>query len=260
MEAVDSSEQLWHHDLAWSFRRSPVTIVAAALTLICVGAALFSPWLSPQNPFDAAALDLNAAFKPPAWMRGRRARLSPRHRQPGPRHPVDHHARRAHLARRRAGLGRPRAGPGRVPRPALGLSRRPARRVHHARGRRAALLPGDPDRAADRRRGARRAADRAPRRHRHPGPGPLHRLRRLGALRAHRARLDHGRAREGIRAGGARHRPPAARDHAVARAAERDGAGAGARRPSTSPPRSSPRRRFPSSASACRRPAPRSAR
>src|SRR5688572_29863850 len=60
----------WDHDLAWSFRRSPVTVVAAALTLICVGAALFSPWLSPQDPFAAAALDLNAAFKPPAWIEG----------------------------------------------------------------------------------------------------------------------------------------------------------------------------------------------
>jgi peptide/nickel transport system permease protein len=40
------------------------------LTLICVGAAALSPWISPQNPFDAAALDLNAAFKPPAWVQG----------------------------------------------------------------------------------------------------------------------------------------------------------------------------------------------
>jgi peptide/nickel transport system permease protein len=61
---------VWDHDLAWSFRRSPVTMMAAALTLICVGAAFFSPWLAPQNPFDAAALDLNAAFKPPAWVEG----------------------------------------------------------------------------------------------------------------------------------------------------------------------------------------------
>ena len=59
--------RFWDHDLAWSFRRSPVTVVAAALTLACVGAALLSPWLAPQNPFDAAALNLNDAFKPPAW-------------------------------------------------------------------------------------------------------------------------------------------------------------------------------------------------
>jgi peptide/nickel transport system permease protein len=62
--------RLWEHDLAWSFRRSPVTVIAAALTLICVGAALLSPWLAPQDPFNPAALDLNAAFKPPAWSEG----------------------------------------------------------------------------------------------------------------------------------------------------------------------------------------------
>jgi len=58
----------WNHDLAYSFRRSPVTIVAAVLTLVCVGGALFAPWLAPYNPFDAASLDLNAAFAPPAWI------------------------------------------------------------------------------------------------------------------------------------------------------------------------------------------------
>jgi len=65
-----SFKVVWDHDLAWSFRRSPVTVVAAALTLACVGAAFLSPWLAPQNPFDAAALNLNDAFKPPAWETG----------------------------------------------------------------------------------------------------------------------------------------------------------------------------------------------
>jgi peptide/nickel transport system permease protein len=60
-----SFQALWQHDLAYSFRRSPVTIVAALLTLICVGAAVFAPWLAPYNPFDAATLDLNKAFSPP---------------------------------------------------------------------------------------------------------------------------------------------------------------------------------------------------
>ncbi len=59
--------QLWEHDLAWSFRRSPVTIVAAALTVICVAAALLAPWVSPQDPFDMAALNLSDAFTPPLW-------------------------------------------------------------------------------------------------------------------------------------------------------------------------------------------------
>jgi peptide/nickel transport system permease protein len=62
--------RVWDHDLAWSFRRSPVTVVAATLTLVSVAAAVFAPWLAPQNPFDLAALDLNEAFKPPAWSEG----------------------------------------------------------------------------------------------------------------------------------------------------------------------------------------------
>ena len=59
--------RIWDHDLAWSFRRSPVTVVAAALTLLCVGAALLAPWASPQDPFDMASLNLSDAFTPPAW-------------------------------------------------------------------------------------------------------------------------------------------------------------------------------------------------
>jgi len=62
--------RVWDHDLAWSFRRSPVTVIAAALTLVSVAAAVFAPWLAPQNPFDLAALDLNEAFKPPSWSEG----------------------------------------------------------------------------------------------------------------------------------------------------------------------------------------------
>ena len=61
---------LWQHDLAYSFRRSPVTIAAAILTLFCVGGAVLAPWVAPYNPFDAASLDLNAAFAPPGWNEG----------------------------------------------------------------------------------------------------------------------------------------------------------------------------------------------
>ena len=56
------------HDLAYSFRRSPVAIAAAMLTVICVGGALLAPWIAPHNPFDAASLDLDHAFAPPAWV------------------------------------------------------------------------------------------------------------------------------------------------------------------------------------------------
>jgi len=64
----------WDHDLAWSFRRSPVTMLAALLTLACVGGAAFAPWIAPHDPFDLARLSLNDAFSPPAWASGGNAR------------------------------------------------------------------------------------------------------------------------------------------------------------------------------------------
>jgi len=57
----------WDHDLAWRFRRSPVAVVAALLTLVCVGGTLFAPWVAPHNPFDSATLNLSDGFTPPAW-------------------------------------------------------------------------------------------------------------------------------------------------------------------------------------------------
>ncbi len=63
-----SFQGFWNHDLAYSFRRSPVAVAAAALTLVCVCGALLAPWLAPYNPFDAASLDLNSALMPPAWI------------------------------------------------------------------------------------------------------------------------------------------------------------------------------------------------
>jgi peptide/nickel transport system permease protein len=63
-------ERFWDHDLAYSFRRSPVTIAAAVLTLVCVGGAVFAPWLAPHNPFQLGSLNLNDAFAPPVWTAG----------------------------------------------------------------------------------------------------------------------------------------------------------------------------------------------
>jgi peptide/nickel transport system permease protein len=59
--------RLWEHDLAWSFRRSPVAVAAAVLTALCVLGAVLAPWIAPQNPYDLASLELNDAFLPPAW-------------------------------------------------------------------------------------------------------------------------------------------------------------------------------------------------
>ena len=60
----------------WRFRRSPVTIVAALVTLILVLSAVFAPLIAPQNPFDAAELDLLNSRLPPLWFEdGRRPYL-----------------------------------------------------------------------------------------------------------------------------------------------------------------------------------------
>jgi peptide/nickel transport system permease protein len=63
----------WKHDLAWSFRHSPVAILAALLTLVCVGGAVFAPWLAPHDPFDSGSLNLSDGFTPPAWTQGGKA-------------------------------------------------------------------------------------------------------------------------------------------------------------------------------------------
>ena len=59
--------RLLDSDIFYSFRRSPLTSVAAATTLVCVVAAVFAGWLAPHHPFDLKTLDLLDAFTPPAW-------------------------------------------------------------------------------------------------------------------------------------------------------------------------------------------------
>ncbi len=55
-------------DLLYSFKRSPVTIVAAIVTLVIVGAAAFAPLVAPHRPFDLTTIELLDAFLPPVWL------------------------------------------------------------------------------------------------------------------------------------------------------------------------------------------------
>jgi peptide/nickel transport system permease protein len=60
----------WAGDVGFSFRRSPVAIASAVVLAICLGAALFAPWVAPHNPFDLRTLNLLDALAPPAWLDG----------------------------------------------------------------------------------------------------------------------------------------------------------------------------------------------
>ena len=55
-------------DLGYAFVRSPLAIVAAFTTLAIVVAAVFAPFIAPQNPFEPAELSLMDASLPPAWL------------------------------------------------------------------------------------------------------------------------------------------------------------------------------------------------
>jgi peptide/nickel transport system permease protein len=56
---------MWDSDLAWSFRHSPVAIVAAVVALTIILAAAFAPLIAPYDPFNPASLNLMDGFTPP---------------------------------------------------------------------------------------------------------------------------------------------------------------------------------------------------
>ncbi len=55
----------WDSDIAWSFRHSPLAIVAAVVSLLIILAAVFAPWIAPHDPFNPASLNLMDGFTPP---------------------------------------------------------------------------------------------------------------------------------------------------------------------------------------------------
>jgi len=67
---VDGVRRFRDSDVYYSFKRSPVTIVAAVVTAIFMISALFAPWLAPHQPFDLATVELLDAFTPPVWEAG----------------------------------------------------------------------------------------------------------------------------------------------------------------------------------------------
>lgn len=54
-------------DVGYSFKTSPVAMVAAAIALVCLFCAVFANVVAPHNPFDLTTLELSDARLPPAW-------------------------------------------------------------------------------------------------------------------------------------------------------------------------------------------------
>ena len=59
--------KFWEGDLAWSWRHTPVAIVATVLLAILLIASFGADVLAPHNPFDLATINLIDALKPPVW-------------------------------------------------------------------------------------------------------------------------------------------------------------------------------------------------
>lgn len=57
-------------DLWYSFTHAPVAIFAALLLALLILSAFLAPWITPQNPYDLASLDLWNAELPPIWEEG----------------------------------------------------------------------------------------------------------------------------------------------------------------------------------------------
>jgi peptide/nickel transport system permease protein len=66
----DTMGRFFDGDIWFSFKRSPVTVLAAAVTIVLLGAALFAPWVAPHDPFDLTTVDLLDSFLPPVWIDG----------------------------------------------------------------------------------------------------------------------------------------------------------------------------------------------
>ena len=54
-------------DVAYSFRRSPVALIAALVLLVILTGAVLAPWIAPHNPLDLASLNLMDSRIPPVW-------------------------------------------------------------------------------------------------------------------------------------------------------------------------------------------------
>ena len=73
--SVSSTRPSWiarlrNSDLYYSFCQSWTARLGAVILTLLILTALFAPWIAPQNPYDAAALDMWKSELPPIWQSG----------------------------------------------------------------------------------------------------------------------------------------------------------------------------------------------
>jgi peptide/nickel transport system permease protein len=67
---VAAMRRFFDGDVWYSFRTSPVAIIAAVIAFACVFCALFAEVVAPYDPFNLATLNLADSRLPPAWSEG----------------------------------------------------------------------------------------------------------------------------------------------------------------------------------------------
>lgn len=60
--------RLDENDMFWSFRHSPMVMLAALVTLVMVASSLGAPLIAPYDPFDMASISLMDSLLPPVWI------------------------------------------------------------------------------------------------------------------------------------------------------------------------------------------------
>ena len=72
---IDNMARFIDSDIFFSFKQSPITVIAFIVTMILFLSALFAPWLAPHQTLDVKTLDLMNAFLPPVWEEGADSRF-----------------------------------------------------------------------------------------------------------------------------------------------------------------------------------------
>lgn len=64
---MDTLKRWWDSDLAWSWRHTPMAVVATFMLIAFLVGSFGAGWVAPHNPFDLASIELMDALLPPVW-------------------------------------------------------------------------------------------------------------------------------------------------------------------------------------------------